>query len=168
MSSPIGTAQTESDPTRIMSDRQFPQILLGDGQGDHISIRVLGRMHAGASDYWDGNWLVTPVEVFAGGFRGSVGASLRAEELRAFREALATLNSTNRGNAALESMEDWLTIRVEVDSVGHLLVSGTVADRPGMGNVLAFDIDGLDLTYLPTLIKSIEDVERIYPVIGTP
>ncbi len=125
-----------------MSDEHYPQILIGDRKGDHISITVLGRMHVGASDYWEGNWLVTPVEVVAGDFRGNVGASLRAEELRAFRETLAELNSTLRGNAVL--------------------------DRPGVGNLLAFNIDGLDVTYLPAVIKSIEEIERAYPVFGTP
>jgi hypothetical protein len=82
-----------------MTGQHYLQILIGDSKGDHISIRVIGRMHAGASDHWDGNWLITPVDVVAGGFPGSVGASLRAEELRAFREALAELNSALRGNA---------------------------------------------------------------------
>jgi hypothetical protein len=151
-----------------MTAQHDPQILIGHDKGDHISIRVLGRMHAEASDYWDGNWLVTPIEVMAGGFRGHVAASLRADELRAFRAALAELNSTLRGEAVLESMEDWLTLRVGVDALGHLLVSGTVGGSPGVGNVLAFEIEGLDVTYLPAVIKSIEEIESRYPVIGTP
>jgi hypothetical protein len=125
-------------------------------------------MHAGATDFGDGNWLVTPVEVVAGDFRGVVGASLRAEELRAFRLALAALNSTLRGKAVLESMEEWLTIQVGVDALGHLLVSGRVVDRPGVGNVLAFNIDGLDVTSLPAVIESIEVIDEAYPVLGTP
>ena len=55
-----------------------------------------------------------------------------------------------------------------VDTLGHLLVSGTIDDRPGVGNLLAFNIDGLDVTYLPAVIKSIEEIERAYPVFGTP
>jgi hypothetical protein len=49
-----------------------------------------------------------------------------------------------------------------------MLVSGTVDDRAGVGNVLTFNIDGLDLMYLPAVIRSSEEVERLYPVIATP
>jgi hypothetical protein len=98
-----------------------------------VSIRVLGRIHADATDYWDGNWLVTPVEVVAGAFEGEVGATLRAEEMRGFREAIQRLNQSLQGEALLESMETWLTLRVTAERSGHVVVSGRVVDRPGFG-----------------------------------
>jgi|SRR5215475_876485 len=144
------------------------EVLIGHDAGDHLSIRVLGRLHPDAADYWDGNWLVTPVEVVAGAFEGSVGASLRAEELRGFREAMQQLSRSLRGEALLESMETWLTLRVTAERSGHIAVSGKVADRPGIGNELSFRIEGLDQSYLPPIISALEEVETFFPVIGTP
>jgi len=46
----------------------------------------------GADDFWDGNWLATPIEAVVGKFQGKVGASLRADELRSFRDALKILS----------------------------------------------------------------------------
>jgi hypothetical protein len=112
-----------------MSDQLRPEIAVGDPAGDHLSIRVLGRVHPGADDFWDGNWLATPIEVTVGGFQGTVGASLRAEELQAFRDALKGLHSELKGEAVLESMEKWLTLRIAATSRGRLEVQGTLLDR---------------------------------------
>jgi hypothetical protein len=41
-------------------------------------------------------------------------------------------------------MEDWLSLKVALESSGGLVITGTVADRLGDGNRLAFRIDGID------------------------
>lgn len=152
-----------------MSDIELrPEVVLGRAEGDRLSIRVLGRLHADADDFWDGNWLVTPVDVIVGGFRGASGAVLRAEELRGFREALAEMHRTVKGEAVLESMEMWLTLRVAVNRSGGVVVTGRLVDQLGSGNELAFKIDGLDQSDLPPVIEALEEVETFFPVRGTP
>jgi hypothetical protein len=59
---------------------RIPEVLIGDRGGDHVLIRVLGRVHPDAHDFWDANWLMTPVEVVAGDFRASIEASLRGRD----------------------------------------------------------------------------------------
>ncbi len=67
-------------------------------EGDEfLTIALLGRSHPEATDYWDGNWVTASVEARAGGFRGSVGGHLRAEELAAFHDQLARLQESLRG-----------------------------------------------------------------------
>jgi hypothetical protein len=144
------------------------EVLIGHAARDHVSIRVLGRLHADAADYWDGNWPVTPIHVVAGDFEGRVGASLRAEELRNVREAMQRLNLSLDGEARLESMEAWLTLRVAVAGSGGLVVSGKAVDRPGVGNELSFKIEGLDQSYLPAIIDALKEIEVFFPVVGTP
>ena len=151
-----------------MSEELRPQVTVGDPAGDHISIRVLGRLHPGADDFWDGNWLATPIEAVVGNFQGKVGASLRAEELRSFRDALRILYTTLDGDAVLKSMEEWLTLRIAAASRGRLEVTGTLLDRPGDGNQLIFKIDDLDQSYLPRIIDSLDEVEPFFPVLGSP
>src|SRR6266481_9165431 len=94
-----------------MSAQLLPEIVVGDPPGDHLALRVLGRLHPGADDFWDGNWLATPIKAAVGGFQATVGASLRADELQTFRDALKGLHSALNGEAVLESMEKWLTLR---------------------------------------------------------
>lgn len=125
-------------------------------------------MHAGADDYWDGNWLVTPIEMVAGGFRASAHAGLRAEELKRFSDELQQVHASLTGEATLESMEEWLTLKVDIDERGRLDVTGTVIDRPGSGNRLSFRIDGLDQADLPPIVNALEHAQTLFPVVGNP
>ena len=138
------------------------------GRTDHLRIRVLGRMHD-ATDYWDGNWLVTPIDARFGGFTASVGAGLRAEEFRSFRDGLRQVNDTLTGAAVLESMEEWLELRLSAGSRGHLLVSGTLTDQVGRRpNSLRFSIGDLDQSDLPVILDALDEVLAAFPVIGKP
>jgi len=139
-------------------------VLIGHPGDDSIAIRVLGRMHPGATDYWDGNWLVSPIEIAVGGFTGRIGAGLRADELRAFRLGLQVLYERLDGEARLKSMEQWLEITITARSGGHLDVRGRAKDEPGMGNQLEFTIGGLDQSFLPEIIGSLEAIEAAFPV----
>jgi hypothetical protein len=151
-----------------MSEELRPNMTVGDPAGDHISIRVLGRLHPGADDFWDGNWLATRIEAVVGKFQGKVGASRRVDELRSFREALRVLNATLDGEAVLKSMEEWPTLRINATSRGRLEVTGTVVDRLGDGTQLIFKIDDLDQSCLPRIIDSLDEVGTFFPVIGSP
>lgn len=153
----------------VVAERaERPEILIGDAGGDHVSIRVMGRMHPAAADYWDGNWLISPIEVAVGGFRGEVAAGLRMDELIQFREALESLHSSLEGEAVLDSMEGWIQLRVAADRRGSLQVTGKALDQPGSANALTFTMDGLDQSYLPALISALGAAEAKFPVRGQP
>lgn len=151
-----------------MSDELRPEVVVGDPVGDHLSIRVLGRLHPGSDDFWDGNWLATPIDVVVGKFRGTIGASLRADELQRFREAIEKLHASLDGDAVLESMEDWISLKVTAEPSGGLVMTGTIVDRLGDGNRLTFRIDGVDQSYLPAIIDALDEVETFFPVLGSP
>lgn len=151
-----------------MASDEVPRVVIGVEHGDHISISVLGRKHGEASDYWDGNWLVTPVVVVSGGMRADVGAALRAEEFSAFRRGLVEVDRTLTGEAILQSMESWLTLRVAIKPSGRLSVEGRVTDWPRSNTELTFRFDSLDVTYLPPVLDALAELEAAYPVLGTP
>lgn len=119
-----------------------PRLVLGSTEADHLSIVVLGRAHPGATDYWDGNWIRSTLEVRAGGFTAHVTADLRAEELHRFAEGLHSINDNLIGSAVLQSMEEWITLSIKCDPNGALEVSGEVTDEPGVGNRLSFELHG--------------------------
>jgi len=152
----------------VVERADSPEIRIGDDRGDHVSIRVMGRMHPKADDYWDGNWLISPIEMAIGGFHGEVPAGLRMDELVRFREALETLHSSLQGEAVLDSMEGWIQLRVAVDRRGSVQVTGKALDQPGSANALTFTIDGLDQTHLPAVISALGAAEARFPVRGQP
>ncbi|MEV4179767.1 hypothetical protein [Nonomuraea sp. NPDC049709] len=146
------------DPTEIVIGR--------GGQCDHVLIQVRSRMHPGSTDFWDGNWLTSPIHVGVGGFTARIDAGLRADELRDFRMALERVYAGVRGSATLSSVENWIEVNVECHARGSLSISGTVADHPGMRNTLNFVIEGLDQTDLPPLVDALIAVEERFPILG--
>lgn len=155
-----------------MNDERFEVSLntavIGSLSGDHVKIEVLGRMYLGATDFSDGNWLMSPVEVVAGGFTGRVPANLRAEELCTFRDQLASAYEKFGGVARLESMEEWLVLVVTVEASGRMRVDGSTVDQVGSKNKLTFHIGDMDQTQLPTLVDSLTTIEERFPVLGRP
>jgi hypothetical protein len=121
-----------------------------------------------ATDYWDGNWLTSPIDLQAGGIRASIGAGLRANELVDFRKQLEPMHETLAGSAELESMEDWLTLRIEIDGSGRLEVRGQVCDAPGIGNSVTFEIRDLDQTDLAEIVRGLREIEAAFPTVGEP
>jgi hypothetical protein len=132
---------------------------------ENLTIEVAGRMHPASSDYWDGNWLTSPIHVDIGCFSGQIPASLRLDELRRFREQLETFYETLRGEARLESLEHWISLVFKADELGHVRVTGSVRDEPGMGSTLSFELL-FDQTYLPAVLHQLQQIESAYPVVG--
>jgi hypothetical protein len=135
--------------------------------GDFLAIALLRRSHPGASDYWDGNWVTASVEVQAGGFRGSVGGRLRAEELAAFSTRFARLQESLRGTAEFATMEEWLSIRVEGDVRGHRVCRCVVRDEPGSRNALDGTL-ATDRTFTAATVAELAAAVQAFPVIGRP
>jgi hypothetical protein len=129
-----------------------------------VVISVLGRQFPDASDWEDGNWLVSPVRISVGRFVGELPAQLRVDELQAFRLGLEQIRETLSGEAELFSMDGWLTLSVQCSRTGSLSVSGSADDSPGIGNKLRFEIGGMDQSFLPTLIDQLQEVERAFPL----
>ncbi|MEY2452271.1 MAG: hypothetical protein QOD92_1845 [Acidimicrobiaceae bacterium] len=145
----------------------MPKFVVGSLASDHVIVRVLGRERE-ATDYWDGNWLITPITINAGRFRGEVPADLRSEELRRFRSELQEVHSSLSGEAVLASLDGWISLVVKCEWNGSLTVTRTANDRPGTGSELEFKIEGMDQSHLPELIAPLLAVEAAFPVIGSP
>jgi len=135
--------------------------------GDFLTITLLGRSHPGATDYWEGNWIRAAVEVAAGGFRGSAGGDLRAEELAQFYDQLTRLQQSLRGTVEFETMERWLCIRITGDGNGHMEFRCTIRDQPGIGNTLDRTL-ATDQTFTRNTVMELGAAVHALPVIGKP
>lgn len=72
-------------PSKESSVSTNMELLLGSRSSNFLSIQPLSRSYPDATDYWDGNWLQTEVQVHAGTFSGKVQAELRADDFQSFR-----------------------------------------------------------------------------------
>jgi hypothetical protein len=59
--------------------------------GSYVGIKVSHREFDSESNFWDGNWLVSSVDVRVGRFRARVDCTLRADEFASFRDSLRRL-----------------------------------------------------------------------------
>jgi hypothetical protein len=143
------------------------EVILGDSERERIKLTVLGRSHPSCTDYWDGNWLRTDVAVQVGGFSGRYVADLRAEEFRSFKDEVNNLYSALDGEAAFTTMEGQVSLLLRGDGLGHVSVKAELLDAAGIGNRLHCEF-GVDQTYLPALIDSLEAIDAAWPVLGQP
>ena len=149
---------------RGMSAQELTLTVRGAG-GDRYEIAVGFRSQSDVEDFDDGNWLACAVRVKAGGFRGDVAVSLRAEEFRRFRDELRRLNATLTGAATFETMEEWTAVRLVGDGRGHIEASGFLVDGFADANRLAFRLD-FDQTELARMLRELDAVLSAFPVVG--
>ena len=142
-------------------------VRIGNQSGQFIVLSPLRRSHQAANDYWDGNWVKTTVRLSAGAFRGEYEADLRVDEFLGFRNSLAELYKTLKGEAAFSSMEQWLEIHIKGDGKGHMTAECVAKDCPGTGNYLTFDLE-LDQTDLPPILDSLNQILGKFPIKGKP
>ena len=143
---------------------------LGDETTHYIDVEVLSRA-PNATDYWDGNWLTSVVEIVVGPWKGRYGASLRAEEFAQFRDQLRTLyDNASAPPAQFASMEPWLRFNVQrSDRLGHVRVAGRAQAEPFFDNhnLLEFVLE-LDQTYLSSVLDELDGILNEFPVLGSP
>jgi hypothetical protein len=143
-------------------------LTIGTTGNDRLIVSVNGRAHPGAEDFWDGNWMITPISVHVGGFTAEIAATLRMDELHRFHEGLKYINDNLDGAAVLTSMERWIDLTVRCERNGHLSVTGDVREDPASVTHLEFEIDHLDQTMLPGWLAALDAIEKEFPVLGRP
>ncbi|WP_052583711.1 WapI family immunity protein [Saccharomonospora iraqiensis] len=141
-------------------------VLLGSEGGEHIGLILRAPSHPDASDFRDGGWVSASISVRAGCFTGTLGASLRIEELADFRDELRAVHDTLQGTAQLDSLEDWISLTIRCTRTGTLTVTGEATDA--LENRLRFELHGLDQSHLPPAMAALEDGLREFPAPGTP
>ena len=140
---------------------------LGGDKTQLLTVRVLGRSHPGANDYWDGNWVNVVIDIVVGGFRGSLGACLFSEDFVHLHQGLSKLHSSLSGRYEFEAMEEQLTLQIFGDGKGHFEINGVVIDQAANGNQLHFSFD-VEQTCLPNVLAELDEIIRQFPVKGFP
>jgi hypothetical protein len=140
-------------------------VVVRSGSGMQLTLEPTSRSHAGAADFWDGNWLNCRVTVTAGGFRGEYVASLRSNEFVAFRRDLEKLYEVLHGQGGFHSMEEWVELQVIGDGRGHFRGTCRLRDEAGIGNLLECALE-FDQSDIPEMLKGLRRIERKFPVVG--
>ncbi|MFB9317760.1 WapI family immunity protein [Cryptosporangium minutisporangium] len=141
-------------------------LVIGSLDAEHVAILVSGRVWPDVSDYWDGNWLHTRIQVRVGRFTADLDADLRTDDLQRFAAELRRLDETLSGSAVLGTLEHWIELTVTCEPSGRLTVTGEVLDDPAGGNQLIFELRQFDQTYLAGWLGQLEEFDRAFPTVG--
>jgi hypothetical protein len=144
--------KTPSGGWEFMSAYQMVEIV-GES-GERIALRR-------TSNTTDG-WFDTEVEIQCDGWRGKFTASVLQGELPAFAQKLRILHEKLEGEAALIPIEPNLEVSFIGDGKGHIEVNGIARNQFHTGTKLSFHLD-LDQTFLPAIIKGLEEIDRAAP-----
>lgn len=139
--------------------------LLGDSA--EVEIDILSREYPDSTDYWDGNWVISNVKVQIPGYYVDFNANLRTDEIRNFLNDLKLMNSQLSGKAKLKNLDSFINFDCAMNKLGHINWSGETCYPAGSGAVLNFEFVS-NQSYLEDLIKELEDINYVYPVIGKP
>ena len=159
-------------PQRVVRGRRTwhppPMLVEPDLRLGGLSIWIEGRQFPDASDYWDGNWLMVRAVVEApGAMVRCEGPILMATDFARFQQELCAAHVALRGEATLSSLEPELKVTLKVQRQGG--VACDVEITPDHLNQFhRFALEGMDQSYLPSVIASCETILARYPVIGTP
>jgi hypothetical protein len=135
----------------------------GHSERERIEVDVLGYERAPVGEYYDDNWLWVDICVQAGGFRGSVSATILTGDLVGFASQLRPLFETLGGSAQFSTMEEQLSLRLVGDGKGHIELRGEVSDKAGIGNRLHFKLE-FDQSQLGASIRELDKVTSQFPV----
>ena len=137
------------------------------GDETKIEIEVISRSHPTFNDYWDGNWVTSTIQIEIPGYKAHFNADLRTDELRDFVNELKIMDKKLKGKASLINLDGYLELEGELDKKGRVSWTVETCYPSGIGAVLKFDFCS-DQSYLKGLIKEIESILSVYPVLGKP
>lgn len=133
-----------------------------------LSLWVRQRQFPDAADYWDGNWLTVSVTMEASGaFVRCGGPILTTADIEWFRNGVAAMAATLKGEAELIGLEPGLNVKLTMrDGRGH--VDGVIEITPDhLNQQHRFKVE-FDQSYLPALVLSCDTILTTFPVTNAP
>lgn len=102
------------------------------------------------------DWISARATIDVGGFHGDTQLTITLADMKRFRDELQKLYKSLEGEAQFTTIEDQVRVRVAIDGLGHIKMSGHLMDNPGLGNQLTFELE-MDQTFLGKTISELDE-----------
>ena len=132
----------------------MPFFSIGYPNKERLEISLVGARSDSKVEGYD--WIKGRVQVEMGAFKGELEICLYVSDIIRFKEQLEPLYERLEGVAEFKTIEDQLSIRIEVDKLGHVQASGYPLDDFVAGNKLYFNMN-YDQTLLWHTISEIDE-----------
>jgi hypothetical protein len=120
--------------------------------GEREAIEVILLSPPAKDEGYD--WVSAEARIAVGGFSGCTRLTITAADMRRFHSQLQSLDRDLRGQAEFRTIEDQLYLKVGVDHLGHVNVSGYIKDDASFGNRLTFEM-AFDQTLLAPIVAEL-------------
>ncbi len=128
-----------------------------------LKIWVRGRQYPGATDYWDGNWLLVIIECSSDEALVRVGGPIiHLSEIAQWADAAEKASAVLQGEVNLNCMEPELSVKMAVDKTGHMTMQVDILSDH-LTNLHHFQFE-LDQSYLPQLIRECRSLLDDFPI----
>ncbi|WP_423410299.1 hypothetical protein AABM38_10380 [Heyndrickxia sp. MSNUG] len=101
------------------------------------------------------------------GYKAQFNADLRTDELRDFVNEIIRMDNKLKGKACLVNLDGYLELEGEINNKGNIHWTVETCYPAGIGAVLKFDFCS-DQSYLNGIIKEIQSILSVFPVLGKP
>ena len=147
----------------MINEKLLKQLGEADLKISGLKLWVHGRQFPDMDDYWDGNWLNVTAYCSAAGSSVMVsGSFIHVPEIRRLHDSIVALNTTLTGSAALECIEPELSVLIQAESPGHLvMVVNITPNHLDQTHEYTFE---LDQSYLTGLISDCTKILVKYPI----
>jgi hypothetical protein len=116
------------------------EVVIGNKDGEHVSIQVRPERDSEG-------WFGANVEVQCDGWHALLRANFYRDELTGFAEEIRMLHRYLSGTALLRPIEPFITLKLEGDGKGHVVVDGCARKSLSTATKLTFRFE-IDQTYL--------------------
>ena len=135
---------------------------INDGN-NQVKVTPKNFIYPNAEQVWDSYWLKSDVIIKAGAFSGNYEADFMSVDFAKFKKELEYLYDHLDSTATFEGLEQYLTITLKGDGLGHLEGLCQASDKPGwMPNDLEFYLN-IDQTHIPGLIRQLDNIIKEFP-----
>jgi hypothetical protein len=138
----------------VMPLEVMPFFSIGYPDKERLEITLVGAPSDLKAEGYD--WIKGQVQIEVGAFKGELELQLCVSDIIRFKEQLEPVYERLEGVAEFNTVEDQLSIRIEVDKLGHVQASGYLLDDFVAGNKLHFNIS-YDQTLLWHTISEIDE-----------
>ena len=137
-------------------------LLIGSAS-EHAAIRIRRYAIAEPENNWDANALDCVVDVRGGAFRGRFAVTFWTQDFVRLREGIERLDRDLEGEAAFETIEEQIHVRLTCNRLGHVAIAVKAMDVAGLGNRLTVSFES-DQTMFAGVLAQLESIVRRFPV----
>ena len=129
--------------------------------GGRVLLTVRGYERQSAQSADDANWLQCSAKVEVGRFHGEVDAAFTTHDFSRFSTEIGGVLSGSATTAVFRTIEEMLTVSIEVGRTGSASVSGELRELDG-GVSLSFKFES-DLSFLQPVRVQLVEIVRTFP-----